>query len=78
MNEKKIRSVAPASPGSAASQKSWLGVKWKPIRGSCTTTTLHIIHTANATTSAGADTRRLRRATRAPSRAQNARSSGSQ
>ena len=53
MNEKKSRSVPPASPGSAASQKSWLGVKWYPMRGSCTTTTLHIIHTANASDQCG-------------------------
>ena len=41
-----MRSVAPESPGSAASQKSWSVVKLKPIAGSRATTTLHTIQTA--------------------------------
>ena len=48
-----MRSVAPESPGSAASQNSWSVVKLKPIAGSLATTTDHTIHTANESSSAG-------------------------
>ena len=48
-----MRSVAPESAGSAASQKSWFGVKRKPSIGRFTATTLHTIHTAKARKSAG-------------------------
>ena len=73
-----MRSVAPHSAGSAASQKSWLVEKRKPAAGRWTTTTDHSIHTAKASVSAGIDSHRLRVATLRPLRSQKPRSSGFQ
>ena len=73
-----MRSVAPLKAGSAASQKSWLVVKRKPTFGRSTTTTLHTIHTANESMSAGTEIHKLRRAICSPSRLQNSGFSGSQ
>ena len=61
-----MRSVAPESPGSAASQKSWLVVNVNPTSGSFTTTTLQTIQTAKARSSAGMEIQRLRWRWRAP------------
>jgi hypothetical protein len=55
-----MRKVAPESPGSAASQKSWSVVNWKPTSGSRTTTTLHTIQTAKESRSAGIEIQRFR------------------
>ena len=63
-----MRSVAPDSPGSAASQNSWSVVKVKPIAGSLATTTDQTIQTANESSSAGIEIQRLRRAIARPGR----------
>ena len=55
-----MRSVEPDSAGSAASQKSWLGVNLKPMSGSLTTTIDQTIQTEKASSSAGIDIQRLR------------------
>src|SRR5512140_1676751 len=73
-----MRSVAPHSAGSAASQKSWLVLNLKPMLGRFTTTTLQTIHTANDSSSAGIEIQRLMFAIALPSRTQNALSSGVQ
>ncbi len=77
-NANRKRSVAPASPGAATSQNSWLVVKRKPACGSIVASVLHIIQTANASISAATDSPRLRRATRSPSVCQKKGLSGSQ
>ena len=59
--------------------EQWSGVKAKPIAGSRATTTDQTIHTAKASSSAGIDSQRLRRATVGPAfSAQNVGSSGRQ
>ena len=73
-----MRSVAPARPGSAASQKSLSGSKRNPMVGRFTTTTLQTIQTAKARKSAGMEIQRFRFAMAFPSRSQNSLSSGSQ
>src|SRR5512143_391977 len=73
-----MRSVAPASPGSAASQKSLSGSNPKPMVGRVTTTTLQTIQTAKARKSAGMEIQRFRFAMALPSFSQNALSSGFQ
>ena len=73
-----MRSVAPHSAGKAASQKSWLVLYLKPTTGRLTTTTLHTIHTAKASVSAGIDSHRLRCATPWPLRSHEVLSSGFQ
>ena len=73
-----MRSVAPASPGSAASQKSLSASNWNPIVGRFTTTTLQTIQTAKARKSAGMEIQRFRFAMALPSRSQNSLSSGFQ
>ena len=77
-NEYSARNTAPEIPGSAASQNSWLVVNLKPMCGNSTTITLHTTQTANASSSAGIDTSRLRVAMRRPVAAQKASSSGRQ
>src|SRR5512147_3186564 len=71
-----MRSVAPANPGSAASQKSLLASNRKPMAGRFTTTTLQTIQTAKARKSAGMEIQRLRVAMDLPSLSQNSLSSG--
>ena len=56
-NEYRARKTAPESPGSAASQKSWLVVNLNPMCGNSTTITLHTTQTAKASSSGGIDTR---------------------
>ena len=73
-----MRSVAPDSAGTAASQNSWLGVYLKPMFGRLTTATLHTCQMANASSKAGIEIQRLRRATARPSCCQKAEFSGSQ
>ncbi len=73
-----MRSVAPESPGRAASQNSWSVVKLKPTSGSLATTTDHTCHTAKESRRAGIEIQRLRRAMRRPVLSQNAGSSGRQ
>jgi hypothetical protein len=72
-----MRRVAPDKPGSAVSQNSWLVLYWKPMAGRFTTTTLHTIHTANASASAGMEIHRLRLAVSRPRSRQKAGTSGS-
>ncbi|OIQ74604.1 hypothetical protein GALL_437390 [mine drainage metagenome] len=71
-----MRNVAPESPGNAASQNNCPGVKAKPMAGSRATTTDHTIQTLNASSSAGIEIHRLRRAMRRPFACQKAGSSG--
>src|SRR5512134_2626083 len=71
-----MRSVAPARPGSAASQNSRLASNRKPMAGRFTTTTLQTIQTAKARNSAGMEIQRFRVATDFPSRSQKSLSSG--
>ena len=66
-----MRSVAPDSPGIAASQNSWSVVNLKPTAGSLATTTDHTIQTAKASSSAGIEIHRLRRAIARPFSSQN-------
>src|SRR5512145_2082732 len=73
-----MRSVAPESPGAAASQNNSFGVNLKPSSGRFTATTLHSCHTANARNSAGIEIHRLMLAIARPSRCQNSLSSGVQ
>ena len=73
-----MRNVAPDSPGSAASQNSWLGVKSKPISGSLATTTDHTIQTEKANSRQAIEIHRLRVAIRRPVFSQNSGSSGFQ
>src|SRR5512141_1711315 len=73
-----MRSVAPHSAGSAASQKSWLVLNLNPMLGRFTTTTLHTIQTAKESSSAGIEIHRLMLAIALPSLTQNALSSGVQ
>ena len=70
-----MRSVAPDSAGRAASQNSWSSLKVKPTSLSLTVTAENIIHTANASSSAGIEIQRFRRAMRCPVADQNAGSS---
>ena len=73
-----MRSVAPDRPGMAASQNNWSVVNLKPTAGSLATTTDHTIHTAKASSRAGIDIHRLRRAMARPLSCQNVGSSGRQ
>src|SRR5512139_2057518 len=73
-----MRSVAPARPGSAASQKSLSASNWNPMVGRFTTTTLQTIQTAKARKSAGMEIQRFRAAMAFPSLSQNSLSSGFQ
>src|SRR5512134_739818 len=73
-----MRSVAPARPGSAASQKSLLASNWNPMVGRFTTTTLQTIQTAKARKSAGMEIQRFLAAMALPSLSQNSLSSGFQ
>ena len=77
-NAYSARNTAPESPGSAASQKSWLVVNLNPMCGSSTTTTLHTTQTAKASSSGGIDSQRLRLAMRLPVVIQKPSSSGLQ
>src|SRR5512134_2250786 len=70
-----MRSVAPARPGSAASQKSLLASNRNPMVGRFTTTTLQTIQTAKARKSAGMEIQRFRVAMDLPSFSQNSLSS---
>src|SRR5512145_935371 len=72
-----MRNVAPARPGTAASQKRRLASNRKPMAGRFTTTTLQTIQTAKARNSAGMEIQRFRVATDFPSRSQKSLSSGS-
>ena len=73
-----MRMVAPDSAGTAASQNSWLGVYLKPMFGRFTTPTLQTCQMAKASSRAGIEIHRLRRAILRPFCSQNAGSSGSQ
>src|SRR4029079_361603 len=73
-----MRSVAPESAGSAASQKSWFGVNLKPSALRFTATTLQSCQTTNARKRHGTEIQRLMRAMASPSRSQNFLSSGVQ
>jgi hypothetical protein len=73
-----MRSVAPDSPGKAASQNSSSVVNLKPTAGSLATTTDHTIHTAKESSNAGIEIQRLRRAIARPVSLQNTGSSGRQ
>ena len=74
-----MRSVAPDSPGSAASQNSWSVVKVKPIAGSLATTTDQTIQTAKESSSAGIEIQQVAPRDRPARRAaQNSLSSGRQ
>ena len=73
-----MRSVAPESPGSAASQNSCSVVNLKPTLGSLAITTLHTIQTAKASSRLGMEIQRLRVAMALPFVRQNSVSSGRQ
>lgn len=73
-----MRKVAPDKPGNAVSQNNWLVLYLKPMFGKFTTTTLHTIHTANASSSAGIEIHKLRLAVDLPLLCQKLDSSGSQ
>ena len=73
-----MRSVAPDRPGMAASQNSWSVRELKPTAGSLATTTDQTIQTAKASSSAGIEIQRLRRAIARPFSSQKAWSSGFQ
>src|SRR5690606_4552808 len=73
-----MRRVAPDRAGSAASQKSWFSVYWKPRLGRLTATTLHICQTAKARNRAGPDMQRLTLAIAPPYTTTKAVSSGVQ
>ncbi len=73
-----MRSVAPESPGAAASQNSSLGVNLKPRAGRSTATTLQSCQTAKARNSDGTEIQRLMVAMALPCCCQNALSSGVQ
>src|ERR1022692_1935215 len=71
-----MRSVAPDSAGTEASQNSSSVLYLKPAAGSCVTTALHTIHTAKARNSAGIEIHRFWLASALPWVSQKALSSG--